>query len=791
MLAIMFPGQGAQRLSMGEGLFDRFAHLCAEADDILGYSIRDLCMQGPIERLTETQFTQPALFVVNSLHYQAFTEDNDEKPDYLLAHSVSEYVALYAAGVLDFADGLQLVKKRGALMAEAKGGGMAAVLGLTAQQVEDIIAREGLGDVYAANFNTPKQIVVSGKKEAIIAAEQSFQDAGAMLYKVLAVSGAFHSPFMEESKQSFADFAANVEFKTPKIPVISNVTARPHTTSDIRSRMVEQITAPVRWSESIRYLLAKGLSVSNFKEIGPKGPPILMPMVKRTDVEAGPLEQDIIEAEQCEEKARQETSAPDVSVDPEREHLPKADPARLNGHINGAHRGIPKSSIQLGSQAFCEAFGLDHPYVSGAMYRGIASADMVIRMAQAGMLGFLGAGGLSVDDVSKNIAKIQSSIAPGQPYGVNFISHFNRPHAEEALTDVLLKYSVPVIEASAFMEVSPALVRYRAKGLERDGNKVKVKHRVVAKVSRPDIAASFLSPPPDKMIETMLSEGALTPSEAGMLRMIPMADAITVESDSGGHTDQGNPFNLIPAVLRVRKEAQNRFSDFGPIFVGAGGGIGTPEAAAAVFMLGADYIVSGSINQCTVEAGTSDAVKDLLAAANVYDTGYAPSGAMFELGSKIQVLKKGLFFPSRAEKLVSLYNQHGSLDQIEPKLAQQIQERYFKRSFKEILGEIREKAQPEEWAKIEANPKYQMNQVIRRYYSDTTQWALSGNMDHKVDFQIHCGPALGALNQWLKGSELEDWRHRNVDTLAKRLLSETADLYNDRLKAAMIRGSVS
>lgn len=771
MQVVMFPGQGAQRLSMGDSLFERFPHLCEKADDILGYSIRDLCMKGPIQRLTDTQYTQPALFVVNALQYLAFVEDHNIKPDYLLGHSVAEFVALFGAGVLDFVSGLKLVHKRGSLMAQAQGGAMAAVIGLSAEQVEEVIAQEGLSDIYAANFNTPKQIVVSGRKEAIIAAESVFQRAGSMLYKVLAVSGAFHSPFMAPFQKLFSEFADDISFGDPQIPVISNVTARPHVASHIKSTMVEQITAPVKWSESIRYLFAMGADVENFREIGPKGPPILLPMVKRTKTEAGPL---VLDTPRFE-KSMGNTKIKSKTVDA----------ISSEKQSTKVYAKLKRKRIQLGSRQFCEAFGLSYPYVGGAMYRGIASVEMVAAMAQSGMLGFLGAGGMTIEDIDQSLARIKASIPPNKAYGVNFISHYNRPELEEALTDVLLKHEVPVIEASAFMEVSSALVRYRAKGLKRRGQHVDVNHRIIAKVSRPDVAANFLSVPPEKLLRKMLSEGTVTDDEVDMLRRIPMADAITVESDSGGHTDQGNPFNLIPAVLLVRDKAQQQFYHFGEIFVGAGGGIGTPEAAAAVFMLGADYIVSGSINQCTIEANTSDVVKDLLVAANVYDTGYAPSGAMFELGSKIQVLKKGLFFPSRAEKLVSLYHQHGSLDQIDAKLARQIQERYFKRSFSELISEIKSKASPDELRKIETNQKYQMSQIIRRYYSDTSMWALEGNLEHKVDFQIHCGPALGALNQWLKGTELDDWRRRSVVDIGERLLSETSELYGKRLTAAI------
>ena len=791
----MFPGQGSQKIGMGSDLFGRFPDLVSQADDILGYSIQDLCVNGPHERQTQTQFTQPALYVVNALQYLADVETHGSKPDYLLGHSVSEYVALFASGVLSFQDGLRLVQKRGALMGKVEGGGMAAVLGLTAEQVEALIKQHSLDDIYAANFNTPKQIVVSGKRDMIVAAEPLFMEAGAALYKVLAVSGAFHTPFMEPSKVEFAQFSADIPFAEPNIPVISNVTARPHRAEDIRATMVAQITSPVRWSESIRYLLAKGLQPTDFMEIGPKGAPILKPMVKRTQMEAGPLEADVLEKEQAAKSVEKLQQPEKTSHSEKASHSEKtSQPAKISrpeGQVNGSKVATPASRHQhvnienLGSREFCENFSLKYPYISGSMYRGIASSALVIRMAKAGMLGFFGAGGLSISEIERNIQKIQQALPDNSLFGVNFIAHFNRPEAEEALTDLLLKCDVKIIEASAFMEVTPALVRYRAKGLRLDGKSVEVRNRIVAKVSRPDIAAGFLSSPPERLLEKMVADKLITQDEAELLRQVPMADAVTVESDSGGHTDQGMPFTLIPAVLKVRQQAKERFPDFGPIFVGAGGGIGTPEAAAAVFMLGADYVVTGSINQCTVEAGTSDVVKDMLASANVYDTGYAPSGAMFELGSRIQVLKKGLFFPTRAEKLVSLYHQHGALDRIDEKLSKQIQERYFKRSFDDVLREIQADSSSQEWQKIERTPKYRMGHVIRRYFSDTTRWAMNGDVDHKVDFQIHCGPAQGALNQWLEGTKLQNWRNRHADELAIKLLEETAALLGTRFTSMM------
>ncbi|MDJ0933255.1 ACP S-malonyltransferase [Breoghania sp.] len=771
----MFPGQGAQRLGMGQDEFVRLPELAQQADDILGYSIAALCAGGPIEKLSQTEYTQPALYVVNALRYLRHVEETGETPDYLLGHSVSEYVALFAAGVLDFASGLNLVAKRGALMAEAREGGMAAVLGLEGAAIEDLLRNEGITDIHAANFNMPKQIVVSGRRQAVAEAEELFLKAGASHYKVLPVSGAFHTPIMEEARAQFAEFIKSFMFACQQVPVISNVTARPHVDGEISARMIEQITAPVRWSESLRYLMAKGVTFADTVEIGPDGPPVVRPMFKRTELEAGPLDAAALAAEEEAAAAREDTEA---------DHLAEAPKENPPDGLNEASVGFGRVTMEnLGSRAFCEAFGLRYPYVSGSMYQGIASIGIVIRMAKAGLLGFFGAAGLSIPEIRSAIHEIRAQIPAGAAFGVNFIAHLNRPHLEDELTDLLLEEGVDIVEASAFMEVTPALVRYRAKSLERQGEKVRAKNRVIAKVSRPDVAAQFFGPVPEAVVEKLLKDRSVTAEEADLLRQVPMADAICVEADSGGHTDQGMPFALIPPILKLRDQAEARFPGFGPLFVGAAGGIGTPEAAAAVFVLGADFIVTGSINQCTAEAGTSDAVKDMLEGINVYDTAYAPSGEMFEFGSKIQVLKKGVFFPARAEKLVSFYRQHEGLEAIERKQRKQIEERYFGRSFDEVFAEIARVFPPAEIERAERMPKHRMALVFKRYYRDTTDWALRGETAHKVDFQIHCGPALGAFNQWVAGTELQSWRNRHADTIGLKLLEETADLLNGRLSA--------
>lgn len=765
MKAFLFPGQGAQRIGMGADLFDSFPDLVAQADLCLGYSIRDLCLNGPMERLTRTNFTQPAIYVVCALkHLQQLAERG--RPDYVLGHSVGEYIALFASGVVDFQTGLRLVQKRGELMDRAQRGGMAAVLGLEAGQIEELIRRRNLADIYPANFNTPRQIVLSGKRDAIVAAEPLFREAGASHYVVLQVGGAFHTPLMDDARRDFAAFVADIPFETPQIPVISNVTARPHAGDRIRERMIEQITAPVLWSDSIRYLLAKGVRFEDFTEIGPEGQAVVKPMVKRIEMEAGPLEAAVLAAE---EAAATPTPA-----------LPTPAPAAPAP----SHPSQAITLDSLGSRAFCDDFGVRHPYVCGAMYQGIASVEMVVRTARAGILTFFGAGGLPIAEVETAIATIRAQIPEGAPFGVNFLARVNRPHLEDELTDLLLAQGVRTVEASAFMEVTPALVRYRAKGLEAAaGNRIAARNRIIAKVSRPEVAAQFLAPAPERIVARLVETGALAADETELLRHVPMADAICVEADSGGHTDQGRPFTLIPAMVRLRDQASDSFPRFGRVYVGAGGGVGTPEAAAAVFVLGAEFIVTGSVNQCTVEAGTSDVVKDMLEGMGVNDTAYAPSGEMFELGSKVQVLKKGVFFPARAEKLVSIYRQFDSLDAIDAATRGQIEERYLHCRCEEAFADIRATYAPAEIERAERMPKHKMALVFKRYFRDSSRWALAGDIGHKVDFQIHCGPALGAFNQWVAGDAMASWRQRHADAIALRLLEETAALLNRRFES--------
>jgi malonyl CoA-acyl carrier protein transacylase len=273
MIAFLFPGQGSQKRGMGAGLFDearQYAEVEKEVDAILGYSLRELCLEDPDNRLKETEFTQPCLYVVNALHYYKAVNQG-ARPDYLAGHSLGEYNALLAAGVFDFLTGLRLAQRRGELMSRAKSGGMAAVIGLGAGVVAEVIEENRLASIDVANFNSPSQTVVSGPIEDIRNAGPLFEKAGARTYVPLHVSAAFHSRYMAEAARAFDDFLAPFYFAAPKIPVIANATARPYpadnTSESVKSLLVKQITHSVCWDQSVRFLIDKG--VTEFTEIGP------------------------------------------------------------------------------------------------------------------------------------------------------------------------------------------------------------------------------------------------------------------------------------------------------------------------------------------------------------------------------------------------------------------------------------------------------------------------------------------------------------------------------------------
>ncbi|MGD9648503.1 MAG: nitronate monooxygenase, partial [Pirellulales bacterium] len=281
---------------------------------------------------------------------------------------------------------------------------------------------------------------------------------------------------------------------------------------------------------------------------------------------------------------------------------------------------LPESRLEnLGDPTFCADHGLRYPYVTGAMANGIGSAAIVEAMGQVGMLGFFGSAGLPVDRVEREIDHIQATLG-GRPYGINLINNPGEPDLENAIVDLYLRKGVRLIEASAFLALSLPLVRFRTHGIHRDANgRIVAPNQVIAKVSRVEVATKFFSPPPDDFLQKLVQAGALTTEQAELARHIPVAQDITAEADSGGHTDNRPAITMIPTLLALRDRLQQQFGYQQRLRVGAGGGVGSPAAVSAGLAMGAAYVLTGTINQACVESGTSDAVRAMLAQAEQAD----------------------------------------------------------------------------------------------------------------------------------------------------------------------------
>ena len=267
MLAYIFPGQGAQVVGMGKELLNDFVTLERKASEILGYSIKSLCLDDPQKSLNNTAFTQPALFTVNALTYIKHFENTGVDPDYLAGHSLGEYNALFAAEVFDFPTAIRLVQKRGDLMAKARDGGMAAVIGQDLEGVIRLINNENL-NIDIANYNSDVQLVLSGPKDELKRIQSVIENKG-YRFIPLAVSAAFHSRYMESAAAEFAEFLKTVEIKPPTTVVIANVTAKayPSEPDQIRALLAAQITSSVRWSDAVKFMRKN--NVVDFVEMGP------------------------------------------------------------------------------------------------------------------------------------------------------------------------------------------------------------------------------------------------------------------------------------------------------------------------------------------------------------------------------------------------------------------------------------------------------------------------------------------------------------------------------------------
>jgi len=449
----------------------------------------------------------------------------------------------------------------------------------------------------------------------------------------------------------------------------------------------------------------------------------------------------------------------------------------------------PLPAEQLGDDGFRKAHGTRFAYYAGAMANGIASEDMIIALGREGLLGSYGAAGLLPARVREAISRIQTEL-PGGPYAFNLIHSPNEPALERECVELYLAHGVRCAEAAAFLDLTPQVVLYRVAGLGRDReNRIEIKNRLIAKVSRREVATKFMEPAPARLLQPLLDQGRITEEQARLAEKVPMADDITAEADSAGHTDNRPMLAQLPSILALRDEIQEKHGYAEPVRVGAAGGIGTPTAALAALVMGAAYVVTGSINQGCVESGASEHSKALLAEADMADVMMAPAADMFEMGVKLQVLKRGTLFPMRAQKLYELYNQYESIDEIPVKEREKLEKQVFRNGLEEIWERTAAyfaERDPIQIERAASRPKRKMALVFRWYLGLSSNWSNEGTTGREMDYQIWCGPSMGAFNAWARGSHLEETKERKVADVARQIMTGAA--YGYRVQNLAIQG---
>lgn len=449
----------------------------------------------------------------------------------------------------------------------------------------------------------------------------------------------------------------------------------------------------------------------------------------------------------------------------------------------------PMTAEQLGDPSFRSNYNLKYAYKSGAMANGIASADLVIAMGQASLLASYGAAGQIPEKIIDSLNKIQAQLAH-QSYAVNLIHSPSEPALEAAAVDLFLDKGVTVVEASAFLALTENIVYYRIKGLSQDAeNNIIIGNKLIAKISRKEVALPFMKAAPEELVQSLLSKGKITTKQAELAKLVPMADDITVEADSGGHTDNRPLVALLPIIIQLRDELQKQNAFMHHIRIGAAGGISTPASALAAFMMGAAYVVTGSINQACVEAGTSDHVRKLLQVVESTDVMGAPASDMFEMGVDLQVLKRGTMFGPRAKKLYEYYKRYSSIDDIPAVDRQNLEQKVFRKPLEEIWEscvDFFKQRDPEQIERAKNNPRRKMALIFRWYLGLSSNWANAGTPDRILDYQIWCGPSMGAFNDWVKGTYLEPYQNRKVADIAGQIMKGAAYLY--RIQSLKMQG---
>jgi len=592
MTTLLFPGQGSQFKGMGADLFDAYPDATASASDILGFPIRELCLDDPRRQLNDTRFTQPALYVTRVLALRRYLDGGGPAPVRVAGHSLGEYAALHAAGVFDFETGLRLVKRRGELMAAVMGGAMCAVIGAARPELEALIADHGL-ELDVANHNSPRQLVLAGGVAAIERFETLFKAVAAPGARVvrLRVSGAFHSRAMAGVAAQFLPALEAAGFAPPRIEVIANCSVEPYRLDSVADNLCRQLSATVRWVETIERCLAAG--DTDFREIGPGD--VLTRLVADIRASARPV------------------------VMP----APVTPAAPTTGPTPGR---------------FEQAWSCRRPVVAGGLGGDVATPAMLAGLVDAGCLVFAGSAGIAPDALRDRLLATRALIRPGAAgrLGLNLVCDGSDPAREQALWRLAAELGIDAIELAGVPTLTRELLAYRAAGLS--GGNGHSRHRVLVKLRDLWSARAFLAPPPAALLDSLRTAGVIDASAARELACRPVADSICLDS-SDWRAAPADRADSSFAALRALRDAEAGataaapiaataeagatgtaaaraapLSPPPPVTLGIAGGIATPADLAAARLHGADFVLAGSALQWTADAGLPAAVRERLAA---------------------------------------------------------------------------------------------------------------------------------------------------------------------------------
>ncbi|WP_462202531.1 ACP S-malonyltransferase [Frankia sp. CcWB3] len=694
-----FPGQGSQRKGMADGLFERFPDLTAQADEVLGLSVRELA--GDLRRLDDTRHLQPVMFTVNALRYLDLAAAAPQ-PDFMVGHSLGEYSALFAAGAVDFTTGLRLTARRAELMGGIRGGGMLAVLGLDEDRLRQVLVAADAPDVEVANYNSSREIVVCGPRAQVRAIAPLVRAAGAAKTKLLQVSVAAHSRHMAPAAARLRQALDRVVFAEPRVPVLSNATVEPHTADRVPELLERQLCAPVQWRRTMRYLLDRG--VEELVEVGPGTVLTKLWAQAREEWASVAVAEPVAVGRPT---GSREPADPGETADV-REPDEVVVPAAVATWVG------PAPAERLGAAGFRERYGLRLAYAVGASGVGANGSRLVSAAAGAGALGF--------------------ADAP-----VSWLATTWRADGPPAA-------DVRVVEVDLPLGPTPELVRFRFTGAHRDRHgRARPARHVVARVMGLDCARAFLNPPGPAVLEALVRAGALTSAEADAARHLPVASDLAVASPAGWHGGGLTMLHLLPEVRALARGVPQ------PVHVGVSGGVGTPEQAAAAFALGADFLLTTSVNLCAEESALTAATRAHLAALAPGDTGWTPDPSHFTLGARSEVLRRGTLFAARANHLVDLYRRRAEPDAA---TLRHVEETYVGHPLDQIAEGV-------------ADPRRRLAEALRWYLRRAAAWR-DGAPEQPLDYRLPCGPDLAAFNR--------DPGRRAVAGIADHLMAGAADL---------------